>query len=54
MAAIAVREAGFWDTRITNAHTQYLIDDDIPLFGKYNIIANTTGVWLYGVIYPKQ
>lgn len=53
MAAIAVREAGFWDTRITNAHTQYLIDDDIPLFGKYNIIANTTGVWLYGDDLPK-
>lgn len=48
MAAKAIREAGFFDTRITNAHTQCVMENDIPLFAKYNVIANTTGVWLYG------
>lgn len=48
LAAIAVRNAGYDDTRITNAHTQYVLDEDIHLFGKYNVIANTTGVWMYG------
>lgn len=48
MAAKAVREAGFLDTRITNAHTQCVLDEDLSLFAKYNVIANTTGVWHYG------
>lgn len=47
-AAKAVREAGYTDTRITNAHTQFVAVEDRPLFGKYNVIANTTGVWHYG------
>lgn len=47
-AAKAVREAGYTDTRITNAHTQFVSDEDKALFGKYNIIANTTGTWHYG------
>ena len=47
LAAIAVRNAGYDDTRITNAHTQYVLDEDIHLFGKYNVIANTTGCLLY-------
>lgn len=47
-AAKAVREAGYTDTRITNAHTQFVTEEDKPLFGKYNVIANTTGVWHYG------
>lgn len=46
--AKAVREAGYDDCRITCSHSQYIAEDDIPLFGKYNIIANTTGVWMYG------
>lgn len=46
--ARAVREAGYDDCRITCSHSQYIAPDDIPLFGKYNIIANTTGVWMYG------
>lgn len=46
--AKAVREAGYDDCRITCSHSQYIAEDDIPMFGKYNIIANTTGVWMYG------
>ncbi len=46
--AKAVREAGYDDCRITCSHSQYIAPDDIELFGKYNIIANTTGVWMYG------
>lgn len=46
--AAAVRAAGFEDTRITNAHSEYVLKEDRPLFGKYNVIANTTGVWHYG------
>ncbi len=47
-AAKAVREAGYNKTRITNAHTQLVSKEDVPKFGKYNIIANTTGCWHYG------
>ncbi len=46
--AKAVREAGYDDCRITCSHSQYIAPDDIPLFGRYNIIANATGVWFYG------
>ncbi|MGN0704271.1 MAG: amidohydrolase [Lentihominibacter sp.] len=48
MAAKAVREAGYHETRITNAHTDFVRPQDNRLFGKYNVIANTTGVWHYG------
>lgn len=48
MAAKAVREEGYQDTRITNAHTEHIAQEDRPLFGKYHVIANTTGVWHYG------
>ncbi len=46
--AKAVREAGYDDCRITCSHSQYIAPDDILLFGKYDIIANSTGVWMYG------
>lgn len=49
MAAKAIREAGYHDTRITNAHTDYVKPCDNRLFGKYNVIANTTCVWHYGI-----
>ncbi len=47
-AAKDVRNANCNDTRITNAHTVLVRDCDIPLFSKYNVIANTTGCWHYG------
>ena len=46
--AKAVREAGYDDCRITCSHSQYVAPEDIGRFGKYDIIANTTGVWMYG------
>lgn len=48
MAAKVLREAGYSDIRITNAHTEYVAEEDVALFGRYDIIANTTGVWHYG------
>ncbi len=48
MAAKAVRDAGYEDTIITNAHTQCVLKSDIPLFARLKVIANTTGVWHYG------
>ena len=44
----AIREAGYSDMRVTNAHTQMVLPEDRPLFGKYDLIANTTNVWHYG------
>ena len=46
--AKAVREAGYDDCRITCSHSQYVAPEDAALFGKYNVIADTTGVWMYG------
>ena len=46
--AKAIREAGYDDCRITNSHCDYVKDDELGLFGKYNVIANTTCVWHYG------
>ena len=46
-AAKAVREAGFDDTRITCSHCQYIDPEDVPLFAKYDVTANSTGVWFY-------
>lgn len=48
MAAKAVRDAGYEENIITNAHTQCVLKSDIPLFAKFKVIANTTGVWHYG------
>ena len=46
--AKAVREAGYDDCRIVNSHCDLIKDSDLELFGKYNIIGNTTCVWHYG------
>lgn len=48
MAAKAVREAGYDDMRITTAHTELVKPEDVPLFAKYNVTANTSSVWHYG------
>lgn len=48
MAAKTVRDAGYDDMRITNAHTDLVRDKDNKLFAKYNVTANTSGVWHYG------
>lgn len=46
--AESVRAAGYMDTRITNAHTDYVNKSDRSEFGRLNVIVNTTGVWHYG------
>ncbi len=46
--AKAIRRAGYEDCRIVNSHCDYVKDHELPLFGKYNVIANTTCVWHYG------
>ena len=45
LAAQAVREAGYDDTRIVNAHSHCIRDEDLDLFKKYNVIANFTPQW---------
>lgn len=47
MAAKAVREAGCYGTRFINAHTQLVRREDLPLFGKYNVLANFSSIWFY-------
>ena len=46
--AKAIREAGYDDCRITNSHCDYVKDEELELFGKYDVLANTTCVWHYG------
>ncbi len=47
MAAKHVREAGYDDIRITNAHTHCVLDEDLDLFKKYNVIGNFTPQWFH-------
>jgi len=44
-AGAKVREAGYNDVTITNAHTQLVRDEDMGKFKEYNIIPNTSAVW---------
>lgn len=44
-AAGYLREKGFLDTRITTIHSVCIHPDDLELYKKYNVIANTTPVW---------
>lgn len=46
--AKAVRQAGYEDCRITNSHCDYIKDRELSLFGRFNVMANTTCVWHYG------
>ena len=46
--AKAVREAGYHDCRIVNSHCDYVKDEELALFGRYDVVANTTCVWHYG------
>ena len=46
--AKAVREAGYKEMRITNAHTQMVLPENRHLFKDYDVIANTTTVWFFG------
>ena len=46
MAAGRARKAGAKELRISMSHSQCVYDDDIELFGKYDVFANTTPVWI--------
>ena len=45
-AAGIVREKGYKDLRIICSHSSYVYPQDIELFGKYDVFANTTGCWI--------
>lgn len=45
MAAKSLRDAGYHQTRITSAHNHGILDEDIALFGKYDVIGNFTPQW---------
>lgn len=45
MAAKEVRDAGYHQTRITSAHNHGILDEDIALFGKYDVVGNFTPQW---------
>ena len=44
-AAGRIRAKGYKNIRITCSHSAYVFDEDLPLFKKYNVIANSTAKW---------
>lgn len=44
-AAGVVRAKGYQDLRITCSHCSYVYTEDMPKFGKYDVFADTTGLW---------
>ncbi len=44
-AAGRIRAKGYKDLRITCSHSAYVFDEDMPLFKKYDVIANSTAKW---------
>ena len=44
-AAGVVRAKGITDLRITCSHCSYVYPEDMELFGKYDVFADTTGLW---------
>ena len=44
-AAGKLREKGYNDMRITCSHSAYVFPEDIELFKKYNVLANSTARW---------
>ncbi len=45
-AAGIVRGKGFGDIRIICSHSAYVYPQDIELFGKFDVFADTTGCWI--------
>jgi len=43
--AEAVRKAGYHNTKITCAHTQLVLDSDMPRFKELDVIVNSSGFW---------
>ena len=44
-AAGILRSKGYDDLRIICSHSAYVFDEDLPLFAKYRVVANSTGKW---------
>ena len=44
-AAGKLREKGYKDMRIVCSHSAYVFKEDLELFNKYNVVANSTGLW---------
>ena len=45
-AAGIIRDKGYKDIRIICSHSAYVYPEDLELFGKYDVFANTTGCWI--------
>ena len=45
VAGAKVRDAGYHEVTITNAHTQLVRDEDMAKFKEFDIIPNTSAVW---------
>lgn len=54
LAAKAVREAGYKDTRIISYHSQCINEDDFELFGKYDVVANSSAQWFLTAPYKEE
>lgn len=48
-AAGILRSKGYKDMRIVCSHSAYVFPEDIPLFSKYNVVANSTGSWFSAI-----
>ncbi len=44
-AAGILRAKGYNDLRIVCSHSAYVFPEDLELFSKYNVVANSTGLW---------
>ena len=44
-AAGKLREKGYKDMRIVCSHSSYTFKEDLELFNKYNVVANSTALW---------
>ncbi len=51
-AAGKLRELGYKDMRIVCSHSAYVFKEDLELFNKYNVIANSTALWFSAI--PKE
>ncbi len=48
-AAGKLRELGYKDMRIVCSHSAYVFKEDLELFNKYNVIANSTALWFSAI-----
>ena len=48
-AAGILREKGYKDMRIVCSHSAYVFKEDLELFKKYNVVANSTALWFSAI-----